>query len=69
MPISEERHRCKPAFTSAPHAAPILGLSAALDNIQNCYNPNRICPLSPFENRLNVPIGAGEKMFPGGVHE
>ncbi len=27
------------------------------------YNPNWSCPLTPFENRLNVPIRAGEKVF------
>lgn len=29
------------------------------------YNPNWSCPLTPFENRLKVPIRAGEKLFPG----
>jgi uncharacterized protein (DUF1684 family) len=33
------------------------------------YNPNWSCPLTPFENRLKVPIRAGEKDFPGAVHE
>jgi uncharacterized protein (DUF1684 family) len=27
------------------------------------YNENWSCPLTPFENRLQVPIRAGEKMF------
>ena len=27
------------------------------------YNPNWSCPLTPFENRLKVPIQAGEKVF------
>ena len=27
------------------------------------YNENWSCPLTPFENRLNVPICAGEKLF------
>jgi uncharacterized protein (DUF1684 family) len=27
------------------------------------YNPNWSCPLTPFENRLKVPIRAGEKLF------
>jgi uncharacterized protein (DUF1684 family) len=27
------------------------------------YNENWSCPLTPFENRLNVPIRAGEKLF------
>jgi uncharacterized protein (DUF1684 family) len=27
------------------------------------YNPNWTCPLTPFENRLKVPIRAGEKVF------
>lgn len=28
------------------------------------YNPNWSCPLTPFENRVNVPIRAGEMVFP-----
>jgi uncharacterized protein len=28
------------------------------------YNENWSCPLTPFENRLKVPIRAGEKLFP-----
>ncbi len=27
------------------------------------YNPRWVCPLSPPENRLNIPIRAGEKAF------
>ena len=27
------------------------------------YNENWSCPLTPFENRLNVPVRAGEKLF------
>jgi uncharacterized protein len=27
------------------------------------YNPRWSCPLTPFENRLKVPIRAGEKLF------
>ena len=27
------------------------------------YNPDWSCPLTPFENRLKVPIRAGEKIF------
>lgn len=33
------------------------------------YNENFSCPLTPFENRLKVPIRAGEKLFPGAEHE
>ena len=33
------------------------------------YNERWSCPLTPFENRLKVPIRAGEKLFPGGLHE
>lgn len=29
------------------------------------YNENFSCPLTPFENRLKVPIRAGEKLWPG----
>ncbi len=29
------------------------------------YNPNWSCPLTPFEDRLKVPIRAGEKIFHG----
>lgn len=32
------------------------------------YNDRWSCPLTPFENRLKVPIRAGEKMFSGAVH-
>ena len=28
------------------------------------YNPHWSCPLTPFENRLKVPIRAGEEVFP-----
>jgi uncharacterized protein (DUF1684 family) len=42
---------------------------AGLDNIQQAYNPNWSCPLAPFENRLKVPIRAGEKLFPDATHE
>lgn len=31
------------------------------------YNEHWSCPLTPFENRLQVPIRAGEKIFPHGV--
>ena len=30
------------------------------------YNEHWSCPLTPFENRLKVPIGAGEKLFDAG---
>jgi uncharacterized protein (DUF1684 family) len=30
------------------------------------YSPMYSCPLPPDENRLTVPIRAGEKDFPGG---
>jgi hypothetical protein len=33
------------------------------------YNLNFSCPLTPFENRLKIPIRAGEKLFPGVIHE
>lgn len=33
------------------------------------YNPQWSCPLTPFENRLKVPIRAGEKLFPGAIYE
>ena len=33
------------------------------------YNENFSCPLTPRENRLKVPIRAGEKLFPDAVHE
>ena len=32
------------------------------------YNENWSCPLTPFENRLKVPIRAGEKLFPEAAH-
>lgn len=33
------------------------------------YNPNWSCPLTPFENRLKVPIRAGENALGGGGHD
>jgi uncharacterized protein (DUF1684 family) len=33
------------------------------------YNESWSCPLTPFENRLKVPIRAGEKLFPDATHE
>jgi uncharacterized protein (DUF1684 family) len=33
------------------------------------YNENFSCPLTPFENRLKVPIRAGEKLFSTAEHE
>lgn len=33
------------------------------------YNPNWSCPIPPKENRLTVPIRAGEKVFEGAAHE
>jgi uncharacterized protein (DUF1684 family) len=33
------------------------------------YNENYSCPLTPRENRLKVPIRAGEKLFPGALYE
>lgn len=33
------------------------------------YNPYWSCPLTPFENRLKVPIRAGEKIFKKEGHE
>jgi len=32
------------------------------------YNENFSCPIPPRENRLKVPIRAGERMFLGAVH-
>jgi uncharacterized protein (DUF1684 family) len=31
------------------------------------YNANWVCPITPVENRLKVPIRAGEKVFEGRV--
>jgi len=42
-----------------PELAPVAGL----DETQQAYNEIRSCPLTPFENRLKVPIRAGEKNF------
>lgn len=33
------------------------------------YNENWSCPLTPFENRLKVPVPAGEKVFQHDPHE
>jgi len=59
----------EPEITIAHCGAPIPVLKAWLDNIQQVYNPNWSCPLTPFENRLKVPIQAGEKLFPGASHD
>jgi uncharacterized protein (DUF1684 family) len=32
------------------------------------YNDRWSCPLTPFENRLKLPIRAGEKIFADGAH-
>jgi uncharacterized protein (DUF1684 family) len=40
-----------------------------LDNIQHGYNPNWSCPLTPAENRIKVAVRAGEKVFPGAIHD
>jgi hypothetical protein len=55
--------------TSVHRNVPALALPAALDNIQHCYNQNWSCPLNPFENRVKVPVRAGEKIFLGAGHE
>jgi uncharacterized protein len=33
------------------------------------YNENWSCPITPAENRLKVPIRAGEKVYPAEPHE
>lgn len=33
------------------------------------YNENWSCPIPPVENRIKVPIHAGEKSFPGTTHQ
>ena len=33
------------------------------------YNENYSCPITPFENRLKIPIRAGEKLFKHDEHE
>jgi hypothetical protein len=55
--------------TTGLSALPGREPQAALDNIHHCYNPNWSCPLTPFGNRLKVPIRAGEKRFPDVDHE
>ncbi len=44
-------------------------MSLARVDIQQPSNQNCSCPLTPFENRLKVPIHAGEKVFPVAEHE
>jgi hypothetical protein len=56
-------------LTNSPGIALESGPPAALDNIQQAYNPNWSCPLTPFENRLKVAVRAGEKVFEGASHE
>ena len=55
--------------TIVTQTAPALAPTACLDHIQLGYNPNWSCPLTPFENRLKVPMRAGEKVFPSAAHE
>ena len=33
------------------------------------YNEKWSCPVPPFENRIKVPVRAGEKAFPGPLHD
>jgi hypothetical protein len=56
-------------FTTSPHTSRAPAPKAVLDNIQHGYNDLFSCPLTPFENRLQVAIRAGEKVFPGTGHE
>jgi hypothetical protein len=56
-------------IATLPRTAPAPAQLAGLDNIQHCYNPNWTSPLTPFENRLKVPIRAGEKVFPDAEYE
>jgi uncharacterized protein DUF1684 len=54
--------------TTLLQASPALAPLAGLDNIQHRYNDLFSCPLTPFENRLKVPIRAGEKVFGDATH-
>ena len=54
--------------TTSPGTAPALVLLTGLGKIQHGYDPNWSCPLTPFENRVKVPVRAGEKLFPGTEH-
>jgi hypothetical protein len=56
-------------ITSLHSVVPAPAFVAVLDNIQHRYNPNWSCPLTPWENRVKVAIRAGEKDFPGAIHE
>ncbi|MBL8057743.1 MAG: DUF1684 domain-containing protein [Anaerolineales bacterium] len=38
-------------------------------DIRPSSNERWSCPLTPFENRLKIPIRAGEKLYPGAPHE
>ena len=56
-------------LTTSPHIAPPIVPMAALGHIHHSYNRNFSCPIPPRENRLQVPIRAGEKVFEGQGHE
>ena len=58
-----------PQFTIAQYTGRVPGLTAGLDRIQHPYNLRWSCPLTPFENRVKVPIRAGEKLFASAEHE
>jgi len=44
--------------------APVLDFNRAMNPLC-AYDPSYACPIPPPENRLSVPIRAGEKQYPG----
>jgi hypothetical protein len=60
--------RDRSLFTTSLYKPRAPWQSAALDNIHHRYNENWACALTPWDNRLKVPIRVGKKDFPGAVH-
>ncbi|MGD9093759.1 MAG: DUF1684 domain-containing protein [Anaerolineales bacterium] len=50
----------EPARLNSP-----LQSQLAQTNSERLYNDQWSCPITPFENRINVPIRAGEKILQG----
>ena len=56
-------------LTSVHRNVPALVQPAGVGHIQYPYNGKWSCPLTPFENRLRVPVRAGEKVFMSAAHK
>ena len=62
------RDTCCAWPTTPTQTAPALVPAAGLDRIQQGYNDRWSCPLTPAENRLQVAVRAGEKVFHAAGH-